>query len=210
MKFNFQVVLALVLLWVIPLAAEDTKRITFKEIGFSITKPADWHFFLPLQEPLGQAKPDIGALLAHYSKSPVVALSKFPAEYAQDVNPNIRVTMKPVTGIGTKKTPDPETPEFILKGVIVSLERALPGFQVDEEPRSIEFSGHHGAFMSISYDVQLINGTSLRGNSDLWLVMPSGYYAFFISAVTRQDEANAKRADLRAIVKSSKIEALTP
>ena len=76
--------------------AEEAKLVEVKELGFSINKPDDWHFYQELKKPLDQDKPSVEALIAHYAKTPVAAISKYPADYVKDVNPNIRVTLKPV------------------------------------------------------------------------------------------------------------------
>ena len=191
-----------------PLWAEEAKLVEIKELGFSMNKPDDWHFYQELKKPLDQDKPSLDALLAHYAKTPVVAISKFPAEYVKDVNPNIRVTLKAVKNTTTKKSVVSKDPEMLLNGIVVGLKPVLQNFKKDGEVQVLNISGYHAAFVRISYTMQMIDGTQTRGNSDIWLVMPRADYAFFISGVTRADQSNAAREELKTIVETIKIEAL--
>ena len=179
-----------------------------KELGFRINKPADWHFFQQLNKPLGQESPALDALLSHYAKTPVVAISKFPPKYAQDINPNVRVALKPVNRTTDKETVEAEDPVLLLSGIVTSLKPVLQNLKMSGEVEALELSGFHGAFARISYRMQLVAGGETRGNSDLWLVMPRKDYVFLISGVTREDQGNAARQDLQAIVKTVAIQAL--
>ena len=191
-----------------PLRAEEAKHVEVLELGFSINKPDDWHFYQALKKPLDQDKPSVEALIAHYAKTPVAAISKFPSEYVKDINPNIRVTFKPVKHTTNKKSVVSKDPEMLLSGIIVGLKPVLQNFKKDGEVQVLNISGYHAAFVRISYTMQMIDGTQTRGNSDIWLVMPRADYAFLISGVTREDQNNAAREELKAIVETIKIEAL--
>ncbi|MCB1214655.1 MAG: hypothetical protein KDK66_04180 [Deltaproteobacteria bacterium] len=207
MSFRLKVFLFFILLS-FPLRAGEAQKVEVKDLNFSIQKPADWYFFQDLKAPLTKEKFSIGDLLSHYGKTPVVALSKFPSDYLKDINPNVRVTLKSVDTTDPKKSVAAKDPELLLRGMIKSLESLLPDFKLEEEARAIDFSGNHGAFARMSYQMQLVQQGQTRANSSLWLVMPRADYAFLISAVSRQDETNAKRADLEEIVKTIKIQAL--
>ena len=132
----------------------------------------------------------------------------YPADYVKDVNPNIRVTLKPVKHTTNKKSVVSKDPEMLLSGIVVGLKPVLPNFKKDGEVQVLNISGHHAAFVRISYTMQMIDGTQTRGNSDIWLVMPRADYAFFISGVTREDQSNAAREELKTIVETIKIKAL--
>ena len=94
--------------------AEEATLVDVKELGFSINKPDDWHFYQELKKPLGQDTPSLKALTAHYAKTPVAAISKYPADYVKDINPNVRVTLKPVRTTIKKKTVVSNDPEMLL------------------------------------------------------------------------------------------------
>ena len=191
-----------------PLWAEKTTLVKVKELGFSINKPDHWHFYQELKKPLGQDKPSLQALVAHYAKTPVAAISKYPADYAEDINPNVRVTLKPVRTTIKKKTVASDEPEMLLNSIVVSLKSVLQRFNQDGEVKALNISGYHAAFVRISYAMQMMNGSQTRGNSDIWLVMPRADYAFLISAVTREDQGNAKREELKTIVETIQLVAL--
>ena len=131
-----------------------------------------------------------------------------PETVAKDINPNIRVTFKPVKSTMRKKAVASQDPEMLLNGIVVSLMRVLQELKMAGEVQALTISGYHAAFVRISYKLQLINGSHTRGNSDLWLVMPRPEYVFLISGVTREDQRNAAREDLKAIVETIKIKAL--
>ena len=191
-----------------PLFAADGPLVEIKEVGFEIQKPADWHFFQELNNPLGQDNPTIHTLLSHYAKTPVVAISKFLATYGEDINPNIRVTIKPVTRTSNKQIVESQEPVNLLQGMVTSLKPVLQNLIIDENAKSLKFSGLHAAFARISYTMRLIAGGQTRGNSDLWLVMPKRDYVFLISAVTREEQINASREELKEIVETVKIRTL--
>ncbi len=192
-----------------PLWAEEGRLVEIKELEFRIHKPVTWHFFQELHEPLEHTPPTLESLLFHYTKNPVVAISKFPAEYAQDINPNIRVTLKPVKNTIKKNGVASKDPEQLLRGILTSLKPVLLNMKIDEDVQVLTISGHHAAFARMSYTMRLTDGRQPRGNSDMWLVMPRSDYAFLISGVTREDQHNANREDLREIVKTIKLSALT-
>ena len=189
-------------------SAEESTLVEVKELSFAINKPADWHFFQPLNKPLAQESPSLAALLAHYAKTPVVALSKFPADYAQDINPNVRVTLKPVNRPLNKEAVEAEDPVNLLNGIVTSLKPVFQDFKQSGKVQGVQLAGCHAAFARISYKMQLVAGGQTRGNSDLWLVMPRKDYVFLVSGVTREDQGNAQREELQAIVETIKIKAL--
>ena len=191
-----------------PLWAEESRFVEIKELGFRIHKPADWHFFQELTTPLDQDKPTLQSLLSHYAKTPAIAISKFPADYEKDINPNIRVTLKPVINTAKKKEVDAKDPEHLLRGIVTSLNPVLPNMKINEDVQVLTISGFHTAFVSISYTMLLNDGSQTRGNSDIWLVMPRDDYIFLISGVTRADQRNATRDDLQAVVETITIQAL--
>ena len=191
------------LLW-----AEETTFVEVKELGFSINKPDNWHFYQELKKPLGQDNPSLEALTVHYAKTPVAAISKFPAEYVKDINPNVRVTLKPVRTTIKKNTVDSNEPEMLLNSIVVSLKSVLQHFQQEGEVQALNISDYHAAFVRVSYAMQMMDGTQTRGNSDIWLVMPRADYAFLISAVTRKDQSNGTRAELQSIVETIRLAAL--
>ena len=191
-----------------PLWAEEATLVELKELGFSINKPANWHFYQEVKKPLGQDTPPLHALTAHYAKTPVAAISKYPADYVKDINPNIRVTLKPVRTTINKKTVVSNEPTMLLNSIVVSLKPVLQNFKQDGEVQALNISGYHAAFVRISYAMQMMNGTHTRGNSDIWLVMPRADYAFLISAVTREDQSNATREELKTIVETITMKAL--
>ena len=205
MKRFFTIVLMLTSLSVSTSWAEEGTLVEIKELGFGIHKPVDWHFFQELNKPLGQDKPTLHSLLAHYAKTPVVAISKFPAQYAQDINPNIRVTFKPVNRTSNKKVVESQDPVQLLSGILRSLKPVLQNLKIGEQAKALNISGFHAAFARMSYTIQLVAGGQTRGNSNLWLVMPRSDYVFLISGVTREDEDNATREDLQAIVETITI-----
>ena len=191
-----------------PLGAGEAKLVEVKELGYSMNKPDNWHFYQKLKKPLGHEQPTVEALIAHYARTPVAAISKFPAEYVKDVNPNIRVTLKPVKNTTKKKSVVSKDPERLLSGIVVGLKPVLQNFKKDGEVEALNLSGNHAAFVRISYTMQMIDGTQTRGNSDIWLVMPRADYAFLISAVTREDQSNATRKELKTIVETIKMKTL--
>ena len=191
-----------------PLWAEESTLVEVKELGFSINKPDHWHFYQELKKPLGQDAPSLNALVAHYAKTPVAAISKYPADYVEDINPNIRITLKPVRTTIKKKTVASDEPEMLLKSIVVSLKSVLQQFKQDGEVKALNISGYHAAFVRISYAMQMMDGTQTRGNSDIWLVVPRANYAFLISAVTREDQGNATREELKSIVQTIRLAAL--
>ena len=188
--------------------AEETTLVEVKELGFTINKPDNWHFYQEVKKPLGQDAPSLQALVAHYAKTPVAAISKFPAQYVKDINPNVRVTLKPVRTTIKKNTVDSNEPEMLLNSIVVSLKSVFQHFQQEGEVQALNLSGYHAAFVRISYAMQMMNGTQTRGNSDIWLVMPRADYAFLISAVTREDQSNGTREELQSIVKTIRLAAL--
>jgi hypothetical protein len=155
-----------------------------------------------------QDKPTLDILIAYYVKTPVAAISIFPVAHTKDINPNIRVTLKPVKSTYQKKAVTPNDPGFLLKGIVASLKPVLRDLKTHREVQAFEISGYHAAFVRISYKMLLIDGSQTRGNSDLWLVMQRADYVLLISGVTLEDHNNAAREELKAIVETIEVNTL--
>lgn len=170
--------------------------------GFQVTRPAGWQY-ASAQQNLDNLKgirlsdSELQAALQKAATAPLVVMTKFAEPY-EDVNPSFKVTLKPY---GPLKG---ATPLQLLGLIIPQFRSAFRDAKLVQEPVEVDVGGVRSAYARLDYTLETQDGRRLPTASELWIV-PRGDYFFMLGAGTRQDEKNAKRSELAAILKSVKV-----
>lgn len=192
-------------IWVAPFAGKGAESDTYSNptLGFSLTKPADWHFMTAEQnaENLARTKlkdEEMQKLAQKYATAPLVAITKYEEPY-DDLNPSVKVNMRPLGNFSADK------PTAILDFMAKQLESALEDFKVIAAPKETKVAGLKAGYLKVYYSMKISDGRTFPTCSELWVV-PRGKHFFLIGAGTRQDEKTGKREDIQKILGTIKIE----
>ncbi len=171
-------------------------------LGFSIAKPADWHYATAEQhrENLSRtdfADPEFKKLLTQYARTPFIAMMRYKEPY-DDLNPSVRVNARE---LGTLKGAPPEK---IVELIATGIQRQFQDFKIEEGPTARSVGGHPAGYVRIAYTIEAA-GRSFPTLSELWAV-PRGDLVFLIGAGIRQDGKTGSRADVQSIIDTIKID----
>lgn len=184
-----------------PRGAVAQETYTNPTLGFSISKPASWHYATAEQhrENLARADftdPKFKELVTRYSRTPFLAITRHKEPHP-DLNPSVRVNVRELGGLKG------QSPEALTQILASSLAKVLKDFTVAEGPKAIQLSGHPAAYLRANYMLEAA-GQAFPTTSELWIV-PRGDMFFMIGAGTRQDEKSGTRKEVKAIIDTIKI-----
>jgi hypothetical protein len=181
----------------------DANEYVNPTLGFRVAKPETW-LFASAQQNLDNLKSirlqdaEMQKTLAKYVSAPLVIMLKYAEPYP-DVNPSIKVNLKP---LGQLKGRDAkEIAALLLPG----LQRAFKDLVVAKSPSDVVVSGFKGAYMRVTYSLEVSGGDSFPTSSELWII-PRGDYFFMIGAGTRADERTGTRQEIQDIVNTVSID----
>lgn len=171
-------------------------------LGFSIAKPAEWHYATAEQhrENLSRAdfaNPEFKKLLTQYARTPFIAIMRFQEPY-DDLNPSVRVNARELGAL--KGAP----PEKIVELIATGIQRQFKDFKIEEGPTAKSVGGHPAGYVRIAYTMEAA-GRAFPTLSELWAV-PRGDLVFLIGAGMRQDGKTGSRADVQSIIDTIKID----
>lgn len=171
-----------------------------RALGFTATKPADWHNLNAKQYKENLSKIDntkLKTFALRYAKAPFFAITKYDQTTYADLNPSVQVkTRAPESASGS--------PISSLRLTAQMVPTLFKRPVINEGPVETTISGKRAAYMRVSFTAEL-RGMSAEATSELWIVAHEDIY-LIISASTRKDEANGTRAEIRKIVESIKLE----
>lgn len=184
-------------------ALADSNEYANPTVGFRITKPEAWQF-ATAQQNLNNLRStklqsaEMQEAMVKYAAAPLVVMFKYPEPY-QDINPSFKVNIKP---LGQLKGRDAKEIAGLL---LPSLQKAFKEFAVAQEPSDVTVSGLKGAYVRVTYSLEIPEVGLFPTSSELWIV-PRGDYFFMIGAGTRTDEKTGSRQEIQDIVKTIRIE----
>jgi hypothetical protein len=183
--------------------ATETNTYTNPTLGITITKPAEWRFITAEQvsENLARTRlkdEEMQKAVQKYANAPVVAMMKY-AEPFDDVNPSLKVNIRPIGVLADKD------PKDIAKLSVGAMGKMFQDFSIVTPPEDVTVSGLKGAHVKVHYTMQVADGPSFPTCSDLWIV-PRGKFLFIIGSGTRQDEKTGKRDEIKKILDSLKLQ----
>ena len=184
------------------LAATDNTY-TNPTLGFSLTKPAEWHFMSAEQnaENLARTKlkdEEFQKMVQKYATAPLVAITKFEEPY-DDLNPSVKVNIRPLGNFSADK------PTAILEFMAKQLEAVFEDYKVIAPPKETKVAGLKAAYLKVHFSMKIPDGRVFPTCSELWVV-PRGKHFFMIGAGTRQDEKTGKRQEIDKILATIKID----
>lgn len=181
----------------------DSNEYANPTVGFRITKPEAWQF-ATVQQNLDNLKStklqstEMQEAMVRSATAPLVVMFKYPEPY-QDINPSFKVNIKP---LGQLKGRDAKQIAGLL---LPSLQKAFKDFAVAQAPSDVTVSGLKGAYMRVTYSLEVPEVGLFPTTSELWIV-PRGDYFFMIGAGTRTDEKTGSRQEIQDILKTISIE----
>jgi hypothetical protein len=171
-------------------------------LGFSIRKPASWHYLTAEQhrDSLRRSDftdPKFKELVTRYARTPFLAITKHKEPY-DDLNPSIRVNAREAGALAAMPA------EKLVELTASAFSRMFKDYVVAEGPVAIRLSGHPAGYMRVNYTHEA-GGAAWRTTSELWVV-PRGDLLFIVGAGTRQDEKSGTREEVRGVVDTIRIE----
>ena len=172
-------------------------------VGFSVTKPAEWHFLSAEQnaENLSRARLKDEAfqqLVQKYANAPMVAITKYEEPY-DDLNPSLKVNMRPLGNFSADK------PTAILDMISKQFESLFENYKVITAPKETRLAGLRAGYLKVHFAMKIPDGRTFPTCMELWIV-PRGKHFFMIGAGTRQDEKTGKREEIEKILATIKID----
>lgn len=172
-------------------------------VGFSVTKPAEWHFLSAEQnaEHLSRARLKDEAfqqLVQKYANAPMVAITRYEEPY-DDLNPSLKVNMRPLGNFSADK------PTAILDLISKQFESLFEDYKVITAPKETKLAGLKAGYLKVHFSMKVPDGRTFPTCTEFWIV-PRGKHFFMIGAGTRQDEKTGKREELEKILATIKID----
>jgi hypothetical protein len=172
-------------------------------LGFSIKKPASWHYVTAEQVQQNLTRIDLNdpkmkELMARYARAPFFAISKHKEPH-DDLNPSVRVNAREAGNLKGV------APEKIAELSANALARTFKDYAVVTGPVQTKVSGHPAGYMKVNYTLEAGDGRSWRTTSEMWIV-PRGDLIFIIGSGTRQDEKSGSRTEVSSIIDTIKID----
>ena len=190
---------------IIPLitTAENNNTFSSYTVGFSITKPEQWHFISAAAnaDNLNNVRiqdEKFQKIMQKYATVPLVIMTKFMEPY-DDLNPSVKVNIKPLGNM------DGENPVNIMKIIIKQFPRILKNYVEMQSPVEREIAGSKAAYMKAYYSVENSAGRTFRVCSELWII-PRGKFFFLIGIGTKQDSDKNELQEIANIISSIKID----
>lgn len=183
--------------------ADDQNVFSNPTLGFSVTKPANWHvastqdFFrnLKLVELDDKQFQD---QLQKYAQVPFLAFMKYPEPY-DDVNPSFKVNVKPLAQLGGKD------PKEILQMLVPVFKNAFRDFRTVDGPKDITIDGIPSAYAMFQYTLSVADGRTFPTTSDIFII-PRGNIFFMVGVGSRQDASQEDLIEIDSIIQSIKIQ----
>ncbi|MFL6729966.1 MAG: hypothetical protein ACJ8E3_01490 [Sphingomicrobium sp.] len=171
-------------------------------VGLTLVRPDGWSTVSADQNvrnirSVRMDDPEFQELVARYATVPAVMIAKYPEPH-DDLNPSFKVNVRPLGAFAGRP------PEAILGGTIPILRRAFSDLTIEEGPTPTTVAGKRAAYARVAYTLRA-GGQAIPTVSEFWIV-PTGSVFLMIGAGTRADERNGKRAEMRAILDSIRIE----
>src|SRR5262245_19045565 len=153
-------------------------------LGFSIRKPASWHYLTAEQHRDNLKRSDFNdpqfkELVTRYARTPFLAITKHKEPH-DDLNPSIRVNAREAGNLKGM------APEKVAELMATGFARIFKDYAVAEGPVASTLSGHPAGYLRVNYTLEA-GGGAYPTASELWIV-PRGELVFIIGAGTRQDE----------------------
>jgi hypothetical protein len=128
---------------------------------------------------------------------PFFAISKFEGPY-DGINPSVGVNVREA---GTQKGMPPPK---LMDSIVPIFSKRFKDFSVAEGPMEVQVSSHPAGYLRMNFTDEA-KGSPGQVTYEAWVVV-RGNLMFTISAITREDEANGTRQEVKEIIDTIKIE----
>lgn len=171
-------------------------------LGFSITKPADWHFISDEtlkadRNTIRLSDAELEQLAKRNTNIPLVVFTRYPEPHPT-LNPSASVTLAtlPMEKIPLK---------YALSLSTEMTKQAYPDLTVVEPVRDQKVGGIQGAYTKVKYTVGFADGQNFPTMVRMWIV-PRGKIMFVISMTSPPEDPDLSEDTFQEILGSVKIE----
>lgn len=201
-------------LWATPLAdsseiaadsptATNTNRFHSPTAGFTVIKPAAWHFASMEQVAAHRAvarlkDKELEKQIRQRANAPLVVVLKHPEPY-DDLNPSTQVIVRPLGQLEGK------TAVELMRFVVPTIQRAMADFTFVEHVQETKVDEMPAAYMKAKYTVANPASREFKTLSRMWII-PRGAFMFIISMSGPQEGPDVSETEFKAILDSIKID----
>lgn len=177
-------------------ATDLTDRHVNETLGFSITKPAGWHWMTAQQNLENLKRAGVGSeefqkLVVQHASAPLVIMTQHEEPY-DGLNASFKANIR---AFGSLPTRDPMQ---LLSMILPTIQQQMTDSRIVVPVEAVEVDGLAAAHVMIEYTLQSPEGGSFPTTSEMWIV-PVGDYFFMLGAGYSQGDAEAKEAVYAAL-----------
>ena len=171
-------------------------------LGFSITKPSDWHFISGEtlkadRNTIRLSDAELEQLAKRNANAPLVVFTRYPEPYPT-LNPSASVTLATMP---MERMP----PKYALSLSTEMTKQAYPDLEVVEPVRDYEVDGIQGSYTKVKYTVGFADGQEFPTVARMWIV-PRGKIMFVIGMTSPPEGPDVSEEAFQEILKSIKID----
>lgn len=184
-------------------ASPGNDRFHSPTAGFTVTKPASWHFATLEQVAAHRAAArledkELEEQMRQRATAPLVVILKHPEPH-DDLNPSVQVTVRPLGQLEGRSAVE------LMRLVVPTIQRAMADFTFVEQIQDATIGGMPAAFMKATYTVADPEGREFATLSRMWVV-PRNAFMFLISASGPPEGPDVSEAEFEAILDSMEFE----
>lgn len=174
-----------------------------KELGFSITKPSNWFFAAKSDRDSALRKLEDDFLKEKIQSAKqsgiIISIMKFDPSKYRGVIPTVHIAVFGPDKFQTN-TPVVQFARQMNKDFTAHLKDAA----ILEEPSIVDLAGREAGHTRVNYALSF-EGQTVSLSTEAWFIIHKGSL-FQITSVTRQDEQNGTRAEMRQVIDTIKLE----
>ena len=143
----------------------DENTYSIPALGFTITKPEEWHFMsvAEVNENLQRAEfqdEEFDAFIKAHSVAPIVTITKYKEPF-DELNPSVKVYIKPLRGLPREDTIK------LLEIFLMPVSKAFLDYKIVTKPQETEIAGLKSAHVSLDAKLKFSDGQKYPTRSEI-------------------------------------------
>jgi len=171
-------------------AAEPSDRHVNETLGFSISKPAGWHWMTAQQNLDNLKRARIGSdefqkQVVQHATAPLVIMTQHEEPY-DGLNASFKANIRAFGSLPTRDA------QQLLSMILPSIQQQMTDARIVVPVEAVQVDGLAAAHVVIEYTLRSAEGGAFPTTSEMWIV-PVGDYFFMLGAGYSQGDAEVKK-----------------
>ena len=171
-------------------AAESGNRHVNETLGFSISKPAGWHWMTAQQNLDNLKRARIGSdefqkQVVQHATAPLVIMTQHEEPY-DGLNASFKANIRAFGSLPTRDA------QQLLSMILPGIQQQMTDARIVVPVEPVQVDGLAAAHVVIEYTLRSAEGGAFPTTSEMWII-PVGDYFFMLGAGYSQGDAEAKK-----------------